>query len=151
MRTPAIMTALMFVGMLVSAFASNPAGAASTSIKCKDGKTVSVSTGTSGGSCTVEADDLTDCMSAPGVCQYAGCSQGNNEGWGGCDGSGKAWCGQKGCTVSRVSGTSKPPRVIKGQTIAPGLLENSPGFAPNNPAAAGTPVAPRAPAGPVLR
>jgi len=152
MRTTAMLTALMLVGIFLSASASNPAEAASTSVKCKDGKTVTVSTGTSGGSCSVEADDISDCMSAPGVCQYAGCSQGNNEGWGGCDGSGKAWCGARGCTMKLVGGTPKPPsRGIKGQTIAPGLLENSPGLAPNNPSSMGTPIAPRAPAGSGLR
>ena len=153
MRTTATLTALTLVGILMSVTASNPAGAASTSVKCKDGKTVTVSTGNSGGSCSVEADDLSDCMSAPGVCQYAGCSNGNSEGWGGCDGSGKAWCGEKGCTMKLVSGgTSKPPsRGVKGQIMAPGILETSPGFAPNNPSSTGTPTAPRSPGGSGLR
>ena len=142
MRSSTTLTALMLVGILMSVTASNPAGAASTSVKCKDGKTVSVSSGSSGGSCSVEADDLQDCMSAPGVCQYAGCSDNKNEGWGGCDGSGKAWCGQN-CTMKLVSGTSKPPPRVRIQPpISPGLLESSPGFTPNSPSPAGTPAAP---------
>jgi hypothetical protein len=149
MRTTSTLTALVLIGILMSVAASNPAFAASISLKCKDGKTVSVSTGTPGGSCSIEADDIDDCMSAPGVCQYAGCTDNKSEGWGGCDGSGKAWCGQ-GCTVKLVGTSKPPPRVIRVQP-PPGLLENSPGSTPNRPSPSGTPTAPRQPTGPVLR
>src|SRR5215213_8147470 len=127
MRTTTTLTALLLAGMLMAVAASNPASAASTSVTCKDGKTVTVSSGTAGGSCSVEADDLTDFMSAPGQCQFASCTQGNSEGWGGCDKGGKAWCGLRGCTVNLVGGTPRPPRPNR-PTLAPGLLENSPGL-----------------------
>jgi hypothetical protein len=152
MRTTAILTTWLFVGILMLVAASNPAGAASTSVTCKDGKTVKVTTGTDSGTCTVEADDLQNCMSAPGVCQYAGCSDGNKEGWGGCNGAGKAYCGLKGCTIQRVVGTPTPPAPGgNGKPLLPGLLDTRPGLAPIGPPPTGTPKAPTPPAGPVLR
>lgn len=144
MRTTAILTTWLLVWILMPVATSNFADAASQSITCKDGKTVNVSTGSDSGSCSVEADDLQNCMSASGVCQYVGCTDGNKEGWGGCDGAGNAWCGQKGCSI-KLTG------IGGNRLLAPGLLKANPGFTPTPPPPIGTPLAPKPPAGPVLR
>jgi len=64
-------------------------------------------------------------------------------------GGGKKYLGSKTITSILVAGTkitTKPRRVPSG-----GLLESGPGFAPQGPASAGTPVAPAAPPPVILK
>jgi hypothetical protein len=123
---------------------------ATTTLKCRNGDSHEISTGTDKGSCTVTPGKKAECLDAPGgggasaTCE-AGCVST----------SGPASCTTKSASLETPPGSPKPPapRGKPGVAVIPpagksivdrgSILDSGPGFGSQGPAAAtGAPLSP---------